>query len=205
MVEILTNIFLIDNDIYDYDNMLNKTLAFLDVETTGTNVSKHEIIEIGVVIAKPQEDGTHTIVSEHEWKVKPERIEDAEPAALRVNGYDPAQWMFAHTLEQAMQELAKVADGAVMVAHNVGFDNSFIAKAFGDTGVKNTMFYSCLDTISLAVAKLQKNPRVQRYTLRSLCELFNINNERAHTALADARATFEVYQCLMHPDKFLKR
>lgn len=184
--------------------MLNKTLAFIDIETTGTNVSKHEIIEIGLVIAKPQEDGSYTIAKECEWKVQPERIEDAEPAALRVNGYDPAQWMFAHTLEQAMQALAKEADGAVMVAHNVGFDNSFIAKAFGDTGVENTMFYACLDTISLAVAKLQHNPRVKRYTLRSLCELFNITNERAHTALADARATFEVYQRLMNPKKYFK-
>lgn len=185
--------------------MLNKKLAFIDIETTGTNVAKHEITEIGLVLAHPQEDGDYVMGKEFEWKVKPERIEDADPAALRVNGYDPAQWMFAHTLEQAMRELAKEADGAVMVAHNVGFDNSFIAKAFGDTGVENTMFYACLDTISLAVAKLQHNPRVKRYTLRSLCELFNITNECAHTALADARATFEVYQCLMKPDKYLKR
>jgi DNA polymerase-3 subunit epsilon len=183
--------------------MLNKNLAFIDIETTGTNVSKHEIIEIGLVIAKPDDKGIYHVKGEYEWKVKPERIEDAEPAALRVNGYDPAQWMFAHTLEQAMKELAQKADGAVMVAHNVGFDYSFIAKAFGDTGVENTMFYANLDTISLAVAKLQYVPEVKRYTLRSLCELFNITNERAHTALADARATFEVYDRLMRPRKQL--
>ncbi|MCD8494621.1 MAG: 3'-5' exonuclease [Candidatus Pacebacteria bacterium] len=179
--------------------MLQKTLAFIDIETTGTDVVKHEILEIGLVVAKMNDQGHYVLFKEHEWKVKPERIEDADPVALRVNGYDPGKWLFAHSLTQAMQALAKETEGAVMVAHNVGFDYSFIAKAFADTGVENKMFYANLDTISLAVAKLHRHPQVKRYTLRALCEFFNITNERAHTALADARATFELYQRLMQP------
>lgn len=177
--------------------MLGKTLAFIDIETTGMNVNTHEILEIGCVLVKQNETGDYEVKEEIELKVQPQRIEDADPTALRVNGYDPAQWMFAHTLEQAMQMLADKTENAVMVAHNVGFDYSFIAKAFADTGIENKMFYANLDTISIAVAKLANNPSVTRYTLRALCEYFGIVNERAHTALADARATFEMFKKLM--------
>jgi DNA polymerase-3 subunit epsilon len=181
----------------DKGGILNKTLAFVDIETTGLNILKHEIIEIGVVIAKHNDTGELVIKEEIEMKVQPQRIDDADPEALRVNGYDPAQWMFGVTLEQAMQKLSERTEGAVMVAQNVSFDYSFLTKAFAETGIESKMFYANLDTISLAVAKLAGNPSVKRYTLRALCDYFGIRNERAHTALSDARATFEVYKKLM--------
>lgn len=176
--------------------MTNKTLAFIDIETTGRDVLKHEVIEIGCVLVRDTGSG-HEIKDEFEIKIKPEHIETAEPEALRVNGYNESEWLFATTLEQAIKTLAEKTKDAVMVAHNVGFDYSFLAVAFAKTEIENQMFYANLDTISLAVAKLGDNPAVKRYTLRSLCEYFGIRNERAHTALADARATFEIYKKLM--------
>lgn len=177
--------------------MTNKTLAFIDIETTGRDIVKHEIIEIGCLIVKPDESGNFEIKEEIEMKVQPKHIETAEPEALNVNGYNPSEWMFALTLEQAMKNLGEKTKDAVMVAHNVGFDYSFLAKAFADTEIENQMFYANLDTISIAAAKLHNNPAVKRYSLRSLCDYFGVRNERAHTALADARATFEVYKKLM--------
>lgn len=177
--------------------MNNKTLAFIDIETTGLDVVTHEIIEIGCMIVKDNGDGTFEVKEEFEMKVQPNHIETAQSEALEINGYNPAEWMFALTLPQAMKNLSEKTKDAVMVAHNVAFDYSFLAKAFGDTEVPNQMFYSCLDTISIAYAKLGNNKQITRYSLRSLCEYFGIKNERAHTALADVRATFEIYQKLM--------
>lgn len=176
--------------------MTNKTLAFIDIETTGLDVGKHEIIEIGCLIAREKGDGTFEVKEEFEMKVQPQHIETAEPEALSVNGYNEAEWMFGVTLEQAMKNLSDKTKDAVMVAHNVGFDYSFLAKAFSETSVPNQMFYANLDTLSFAVAKLGNNPAVKRYSLRALCEYFGIKNERAHTALADVRAMFEVYKKL---------
>jgi DNA polymerase III epsilon subunit-like protein len=177
--------------------MTQKKLAFIDLETTGTNPFIHEIIEIGCVIAEMTDDGTYRMKEEWEAKVKPSHIETADPAALRVNGYDEVQWMFAHSLSEALTELSRRADGAVMVAHNVAFDAAFLAVAFGKTKISDPFFYAKLDTISLAYMRYRKSPDVSRFTLRALCEKFGIRNDRAHTALADARATFEVYQALM--------
>lgn len=177
--------------------MIQKKLAFIDVETTGVKILKHEIIEIGCMIVIRQDEGSFQVKEEFEIKVKPEHIETADTKALRVNGYNEDAWMFAHTKQEAMQMLAEKTESAVMVAHNASFDYSFIEKTFEECGIENKMFYACIDTLTLAIAKLQNNEEVTRYTLRAMCEHFGIKNEKAHTALADVRATFEMFKKLM--------
>jgi len=177
--------------------MKNKNLAFVDVETTGFSPEKNEIIEIACVIVKQNDGALGDIVEEFEFKIRPERIEDADPGALAVNGYNEADWLFAVSLEQAMATFAEKTKDCIFVAHNVAFDWSFVAKAFATTNVENKMFYAKIDTISYALAKLGKDPEVTRYSLASLCERFGITNDKAHTALADTRATVEVYRKLL--------
>ena len=81
-------------------------LAFIDTETTGTNPDKHEIIELALIVAKqierPGKGPKIEILGEYEWKIKPERIEDAEDQALRINGYNETDWMFAIDLKSAI-------------------------------------------------------------------------------------------------------
>ncbi|MCA9352481.1 3'-5' exonuclease [Patescibacteria group bacterium] len=177
--------------------MKNKNLAFIDIETTGFNVEIQEIIEIGCIIVRQQDGVLGGIVEEFELKVKPEHLETADPEALSVNGYSESEWLFAMNLEQAMKILAEKTKDCIFVAHNVAFDWSFIAKAFATTGVENQMYYAKIDTISVAFAKLHRDASVTKYSLGALCDRFGITNDRAHTALADTRATVEVYRKLL--------
>ena len=177
--------------------MKNKNLAFVDIETTGFNVETQEIIEIGCVIVKQQDGVLGDVVEEFELKIKPERLDLADPEALSINGYNESEWLFASDLKQAMQVFSEKTKDCIFIAHNVAFDWSFIAKAFAITEVENQMYYAKLDTISFAFAKLHKDPNVTRYSLGALCERFGITNDRAHTALADTRATVEVYRKLL--------
>lgn len=178
--------------------MRKHNLVFIDTETTGLDIIKHEIIEIGcIIVSQEWENGrpTFQIIDEFEIKVKPTRIHDADPVALRINGYTEADWTFAYTLKEAMQLVAEKTKDAIMVSHNVAFDFAYLEKAFIDTGVTNEMHYHKLDTISFAYAKLQGED-INKFSLRSLCEHFAIENKRAHTALADARAMFEIFKKL---------
>ena len=176
--------------------MENKLIAFIDIETTGLDFLKHEIIEIGCVLAR--QDGKNLeIQSEHEWKVKPQKIESADPEALQINGYDPSQWVFAADLGTALAELSDITAGAWFAAHNSTFDFAFLQKGFAENGVENKMDYHKLDTITYAIAKLENKPEISRYSLRALCDYFGVENVRAHTALSDARATAAVYQKLL--------
>jgi DNA polymerase-3 subunit epsilon len=97
-----------------------------------------------------------------------------------------------------MKLFSEKTKDAIFVAHNMIFDYSFIEKAFKKTGIPNEMFYAKLDTISMAFAKLHANPRVEKFRLQKLCEYFGVENERAHSALSDTRALFEVYKHLMN-------
>lgn len=179
--------------------MRKHNLAFVDIETTGFDREKHEIIELGLVLVRQKGDfgKDFEIIEEVEYKIRPEHIETADPQSLKVNGYEPGAWIFASSLADVMKAFAEKTKDAIFVAHNLTFDYSFIERAFEKTGVENKLFYPKLDTISMAYAKLHANPLVDKFRLQKLCEYFGVENAKAHTALADARALFEVYQKLM--------
>ncbi|MEO5646209.1 MAG: 3'-5' exonuclease [Candidatus Paceibacterota bacterium] len=176
--------------------ILQQSLAFIDVETTGLDHDKAEIIELGVVIAKLR-DGELVVTDQLDVKIHPKHLETAEPAALRINGYNEADWMFAVSLEDAMKSFADKTDGAVFVAHNITFDYGFVEKAFKDTGIENKMHYHKLDTIAMAFGILHDQDDISRFSLKALCEYYGIENKKAHSAFADAYATYEVFKKLL--------
>ena len=173
--------------------MRKHNFAFIDIETTGLNLLSHEIIEIGCVLATPELE----MIEEFELKIKPEHIESADPVALKVNHYDSGDWKDAQSLKDGMKILSKKVKDCIMVGHNVAFDAGFLEYAFNKTNIANTMHYHRLDTVSIAWAKIHNDPKLEHFSLRELSLLFGIKNERAHTALSDARATYELYKKLM--------
>lgn len=177
--------------------ILQQTLAFVDIETTGIDRDTYEIIELGVVLAKFK-DGVLTVVDKLDIKVSPKHIENADPVALRVNGYDESDWLFSISLEEAMKIFTEKTEGAVFVAHNLLFDYGFIEKAFKDTGIENKMHFQKIDTLSLAFGVLHNADDLGKLSLRALCEQFGVENARAHSAFADAYATYEVFKKLLN-------
>lgn len=173
--------------------MRKQNLAFIDLETTGLNLFKHEIIEIGCIVTTPELE----VIEEFELKVKPERIEDADPISLKVNRYDPENWTEAVSLKEALKIVSEKTVDCIMVGQNVSFDSGFLESAFAKANITNTMHYHKLDTISIAWAKFHKDKDINHFSLRELCMRFGIKNEKSHTALSDARATYELYKKLL--------
>ena len=177
--------------------ILQQPLAFVDIETTGFDRDTHEIIELGVVIARMR-DGTLTVVDQVDLKIHPRHIQTAEAAALRINGYNEADWLFAVDIEDALKTFAQKTDGAIFVAHNATFDYGFIETNLRRYGIENTMHYHKLDTISIAFGILHTNDDIGKLSLRALCEKYNVENKAAHSAFADAYATYEVFKKLLN-------
>lgn len=173
--------------------MRKHNLAFIDIETTGLNVLEHEIVEIGCVLTTPK----LKVLEEFELKIKPEQIRKADPVSMKINHYNEKDWKRAINLKQAMEILCQKTESCIMIGQNVAFDSGFLEYAFAKTKILNTMHYHKLDTISIAWAKLHKDKDVEHFSLREMCARFGIKNERAHSALSDARATFELYKKLM--------
>ncbi|MFA5936649.1 MAG: 3'-5' exonuclease [Candidatus Paceibacterota bacterium] len=174
--------------------MKKHNLAFVDIEMTGLNMIKNEIIEIGCVITTPR----LKVIEKFELKIKPEHIENADITALKINHYSETSWESAFSLKEAMKIfLGKVKD-CIMIGQNVSFDSEFLEYAFIKTGLKNSMHYHKLDTISIAWAKLNKKKTITHFSLRELCKYFNVKNKNPHSALSDAYATYELYKKLIN-------
>lgn len=177
--------------------ILNQSLAFVDIETTGIDRDKHEIIELGVVIAR-MKDGELVVTDQLDIKIQPKHIETAEPQALRINGYNEADWIFAASLEDAMKSFVKKTEGSIFLAHNITFDYPFVEKALKDCGLENELHFYKIDTLSLAFAVIHNNDDISKLSLRVLCEKYGIENKKAHSAFADAYATYEVFKKLLN-------
>ena len=54
----------------------------------------------------------------------------------------------APTIDQVLPEFLRFCEGAVMVAHNAGFDMSFIRKNCGDLGIDRE--FTVVDTVAMA-------------------------------------------------------
>ena len=178
--------------------MKTPDLVFVDIETTGADPYFHEIIEISVIRVKQEWHAdsapTFTILDEWSTKVLPENIANADPAALRVNGYTVTRWADAIRIKPALEEFARRTNGAIMVAHNVAFDAGFLETYLSAYAISSSMHYHRLDTVSMAFAKLHSDPKVLRYSLAELAKHFGIKTDGAHSALPDARTCFELFK-----------
>jgi DNA polymerase III epsilon subunit-like protein len=173
--------------------MRKHNLAFIDIETTGLNVLMHEIIEIGCIIT----DYKLEVKEEFEIKIKPKKIENANKTALKINHYNEKDWEDAYQLKEALEILSKKVKDCIMVGQNVAFDSGFLEYNFAKNKLVNTMHYHRLDTISIAWAKFHNDKNFEHFSLREMCKYFEIKNERPHSALSDAQATYLLYKKLM--------
>lgn len=166
-----------------------ETLAFVDVETSGLNPARHEILEVAVVRVDAR---SLEVLAEYESLVAPERIEDAQPEALAVCGYSEAAWRKAKPLREALLDVAPLLEGALIAGHNVDFDWAFLEIGYRRAGlVLPRVDYHRLDTASLGWPLLQDGGAAS-LSLDSLAEQFGLNRPRPHRALADARFALEI-------------
>lgn len=179
--------------------MQTTLLAFIDTETSGRNFDVHELLSIGLVLVQEvYKNGTFSFeeLGSWEWKIEPKHIHTAEPESLRINHYDPSSWHDAVSLREALTQFLEKVNGAMLVGQNIPFDIGFIEHGLHTEELNSTYHYHSLDTVSMAVALLVDREGVQTFSLRELTQYFGIIHEHSHTALSDARATFEVYKKL---------
>ncbi len=170
-----------------------RPLVVFDLETTGLNPNKHEIIEIGCFVVDPR---ILRVKKKYEAKVKPEHIESADPAALEINGFSPKKWRKAKSLKQALKEFNSLAPKGMLAGWNVSFDRGFIERAFWQEKMILNFDYHWIDLMSIAYEKLFFEKKPERIGLTYVCEILGIPHKKAHTAMGDVEATLAVYKAL---------
>lgn len=165
-------------------------LAITDVETTGLDWEVHEIIEIGLIVARQPD---LKIVDELDVKVRPENIAAADPQALEVNGYSEEDWENSVSLKEAMERYQEKTRDSIFLAHPLTFDFNFIDRAFKKTGVENPMDYHQLDLFSMAWLATKDDELLPKVSLRALTEYFGLEPEpHPHRAINGARLAYQI-------------
>lgn len=156
--------------------------VIVDTETTGLNVKRDEIVQIGAVRIV---DGRLLEGDSFERLVNPGRPIPKD--STRFHGITDDMVAHAPGIEEMLAEFLEYAGDAVLVGHNVAFDLSFMNRA---GNVPN----ASLDTMLLSIAAF---PGRRDHTLDSLSEHFDEVVEDRHTALGDADLTARIFLKLL--------
>jgi DNA polymerase-3 subunit epsilon len=168
-------------------------LVFFDTETTGLDL-RHELIEIGLVKVRAK---TLEVIAERDIKIKPTRIADAHPDALRINGYNEAEWAEAYDLRSGLIEFLSYTKDCMLVGHNLAFDWMQVKNSLEKSNLEPNYYYKGLDTFTLAWEKLRGTGICKRYSLKELAPHFGIDPGHAHRAIDDARTTYQIFKKLI--------
>ncbi|HQZ18678.1 MAG TPA: 3'-5' exonuclease, partial [Vicinamibacteria bacterium] len=155
--------------------------AVVDVETTGFSPRLHDrVVEVAVVRLEHGKP-----VEEYTTLVNPGR--DVGPT--HVHGISGSHVRSAPVFEEIAGDVARLINGAVLVAHNLRFDRQFLDAEFARVTDKWPV-HPGVCTLELAYS-FDRGEASRK--LEDCCDRHGIQLDSAHTALCDARATAALF------------
>jgi len=159
--------------------------AIIDLETTGGNAQSHSIIEIAILLHNGEMvEETYSTLVDPERRI-PYRI-------TSITGITNDMVIGAPKFYEVARKVVELTEGRTIVAHNAKFDYQFLKSAFKDLGYTYKRDVMC----TLALSR-NLMPELKSYSLKNLCKRLDIENEAAHRALGDAKATVELLEILL--------
>ena len=162
---------------------LNRPICFLDLETTGINVSTDKIVEIALV--KISADGSKIVKRK---LINPEM--PIPKASSDIHGITDDMVKDAPTFKQVANEVKQFIEGADLAGYNSNrFDIPMLNEEFLRAGVP-------VDIESRKLLDVQKVfHMMEQRTLTAAYKFYcHKNLEDAHSAEADAVATWEILE-----------
>lgn len=162
----------------------------VDLETTGLDFLKDEIISFGVV----QICGGRVVTEENVYKVVHPRGTPSL-SSIKVHGLRQIDLEEADSLEVVLPELVAAVEGRIVIAHAAWIEYAFLRGHFRKAGAK--LSKNMLDTAALArrtgyAQELNGNEP----SLESLAKRMNLPVYSPHHALGDAMTTAVMFLAL---------
>lgn len=183
---------------------MNYVIYIADVETTGLDAYKHDVIELSM----------HRLTDniQHTWCLKPTNYQTIDSGALRVNGHkledlkhqtkfgaekykDPNKIII--DIENWIAEDGVPTEKRLLVGQNIAFDKIMLEQLWTKCNSKDTFPFGrkTLDTMQIEFfLDWCKGTLAEGYSLANLVKKYGVKNEKAHTAEADVKATKEVFE-----------
>jgi DNA polymerase III subunit epsilon len=161
----------------------SRTLAFLDVETTGLSPwFGDRICEIAILRCRGDE-----ILEPFDTLVNPGR--PISPGAARVNGLTDEDVAGAPPFSEIVDQVKPLLNEAIIVCHNAPFDLGFVSSEFNRLGQRLPPV-EAIDTLLLAREYFDFDSN----SLQAIADYLMIDRSDAHRALADALTTRDVLE-----------
>ncbi|MDQ6901878.1 MAG: 3'-5' exonuclease [Bacteroidota bacterium] len=162
---------------------LKRPLAFIDLETTGMNLSTDRIVEIAIIKVLP--DGTKI--------VKQKLLNPQMPiskASAEIHGISDEKIKDAPTFKQVANELKQFIDDADLSGYNSNrFDIPLLMEEFLRAGITIDMTNRRMVDVQHIFHMMEKRTLGAAYKFYCSKELIE-----AHSAEADATATWEILE-----------
>ncbi|MBE7030857.1 MAG: PolC-type DNA polymerase III [Ruminococcaceae bacterium] len=171
------------------DYPMDGEFVVFDIETTGLSPVNDSITEIGAIKVSGGVE-----VDRFSTFVNPGRSIPAK--IVELTGITDAMVADAPGIDAVLPDFYEFIGDAPLVAHNAGFDTSFIRAAANDAGMPFEFCY--VDTLELARALVKDT---KNHKLDTLCKHFEVSLENHHRATDDAAATAQVFVRLMNMAK----
>ena len=162
--------------------------AVVDLETTGGDARHGRVIEVAIYIF----DGTK-IIDNYSTLVNPGI--KVPPFITQLTGISNEMLVDAPVFEEISDKVHDLTNDRVFVAHNVGFDYSFLRNEFKK--LNRNFIRKRLCTVRLTRSIF---PGLKSYSLGKLTGQFDIPIENRHRAFGDARATTALLKHLISCD-----
>ena len=148
-------------------------LAFVDIETTGSNFDRDRITEIGIkTLASNQIEVWERLINPQTFI--PQNIQ-------RLTGISPHMVENQPSFEQIARELKEELEGKIFIAHNARFDYGFIKASFKRVGIDFKPKVLCTVKLSRLLFPIQA-----RHNLDTIISSHGLKVSARHRALGDA-------------------
>lgn len=157
----------------------------LDIETTGLDPIRNEMIEIDAVKVI-----NHQVVDRFSRLIRP--LHSIPPFITRLTGITNDMVKNEACCSEVLAEFLVFIQDHILIGHNVNFDMGFIRQACEkEFGI--ILDNPVLDNLRYARALL---PQLSHHKLADCVNYFNLYHENAHRAIDDAQVTYEVFEKL---------
>lgn len=162
-------------------NLEDTEFCIVDIETNGSKIDKHQIIEIAALKIK-----NGKVIDSFESFVYTKEI---NPHITEITGILASDTVHAPNLKTVMMEFKLFLGSAIFIAHDVKFDYNFVSLSMQKVGLEALLNRS-LCSLALAERTLVS----YRYALSYLNEFFHLNpNATHHRAMSDVVTTYGLF------------
>lgn len=161
---------------------LRDSFVVFDLETTGFSPTRNRIIEIGAVKVENGKITERYSTFVNPGLKIPKRITE-------LTGINDDMVKDAPDIRDVLPQFLEFCKGCILVAHNAGFDYSFLCAKGEELGLSTE--FTVVDTVGIARVLF---PHQAKYTLDSVAKVLKISLVNHHRAVEDAEATAEIFE-----------